>query len=69
MALKYYSRLSECLDGDLFILLPNLLVCVKVCGLQCYMVGFVVRIPKREMRERDGGGGRIGRDDVCRLES
>lgn len=35
MALKYYSCLSEWLDGDLFILLPNLLVYVKVCGLAC----------------------------------
>lgn len=38
MALKYYSCLSECLHGDLFILLPNLLVYVKVCGLACDFV-------------------------------
>lgn len=38
MALKYYSCLSDCLHGDLFILLPNLLVYVKVCGLACDFV-------------------------------
>lgn len=35
MALKYYSCLKEWLDGDLFILLPNLLVYVKVCLCVC----------------------------------